>query len=414
MHILVRMIHVVVLFTLIAGSSMVPLSSFGWQNAPAPANPIIRVALIRHFGYPNDLFVTLPANTEVLTSSSSAPFTVKKENEVHVSIQKNQMQVSGLQGMETINCDSLVFTPGSPKDTIRISIATYPGADYQGDIRLSPWAHNGVNGILIVNELPMETYLRGVLPVEMGADAPMEALKAQAITARTYTLTCLKSHDYRFDVTDTTQYQAYGGADADNPRSDMAVESTIGLVLFHDGKLVPADYYADCGGVTAPGNGPQDYPPSVVDAPPGSNTDYCTNGKYHQWSLSLSLSDIQRALPERIQNNVGNLKDISALDHDISGRVLNLLLIGDKGEDIVKAGQFRAMLGEDRLRSTLFTISPQPDGSILFNGKGWGHGRGLCQDGAMGMASPPYNMNYRQILLHYFPDSEIMYYAVSY
>lgn len=393
---------------------MIPLSSYGLQKPPAPANPIIRVALIRHFSHPNDLFVRIPANSELSTSISPTPIAVQEESDVHVSLQNHQLHVSGLQGMETINCDSVVFTPGSPQDTIRISLATYPGADYQGDIRLSTWALDGDNGILIVNELPMETYLRGVLPVEMGADAPMEALKAQAITARTYTLTCLKSHDYPYDVTDTTQYQAYGGADVDNPRSDIAVESTLGMVLFHDGKLVPADYYADCGGITAPGNGPQDYPPSVVDAPPGSSTDYCTNGKYHKWSLSLNLSDIQRALPEDILNNVGNLKEITALDHDISGRVLHLLLIGDKGEDIVKAVQFRAMLGFDRLRSTLFTINAQPDGQISFDGKGWGHGRGLCQDGAMGMASPPYNMNYRQILLHYFPDSEIMYYAVSY
>ena len=393
---------------------MIPLSSYGLPNPPTPANPIIRVALIRHFGHPNELFLRIPANSELYTSSSPTPISVHGESVVHIYLQNNQLHVSGLQDMEATNCDSAVFTPSSPQDTIRISVATYPGADYQGDIRISPWVHDGVNGILIVNELPMETYLRGVLPVEMGADAPMEALKAQAITARTYTLTCLKSHDYPYDVTDTTQYQAYGGADVDNPRSDMAVESTLGMVLFHDGKLVPADYYADCGGITAPGNGPQDYPPSIVDAPLGSTTDYCTNGKYHKWYLSLHLSDIQRSLPVSIQTNVGNLKEITALDHDISGRILNLLLIGDKGEDIVKAAQFRAMLGFDRLRSTLFTISAQPDGRILFDGKGWGHGRGLCQDGAMGMASPPYNMNYRQILLHYFPDSEIMYYAVSY
>lgn len=262
--------------------------------------------------------------------------------------------------------------------------------------------------LLVINELPLEDYIRGVVAAEIGGSAPSEAQKAQAVAARTYALKVRgKYRGAPYDLNDTTDSQIYEGADGERAATDSAVRETAGIVLKRDGQLVLTDYYDDCGGVTSCGDGDADYPPSVADAPGDGRPDYCASGAYHTWSMRLTVEQVVACISSRDRLTLGRLRAIRVAECEPSGRVRRVELEGESGTVSVRGATLRGRIGYDRLKSTLFTIRPLDDGSFEFAGKGWGHGHGLCQAGAIGMASAPYNLDCRAILLHYFPGSEV-------
>jgi len=319
-----------------------------------------------------------------------------------------------------------------------------------------------------VNEVSLETYLRGVVASEIGASAPLEALKAQAVAARTFALRSQgKWMTQGYDLRDSTDSQAYGGADAETPESDRAVRETSGLILTIADQPIWAMFCADCGGVTAPGATPEDCPRSVVDADA-----HLHNTPHHVWTLRFTperLASLLRRDPAL--RCAGQLTEVSALATDVSGRVRRLRLVwqpplpsiknpspatGDKTPETVPTeapvpdflGEYgpipleppadmlpdsgtespapsaqrpapivreiggntlRTLLGVDTLRSTLFKVRREPDGAFLFEGKGWGHGRGLCQQGAIAMAAGPSASDFRAILRRYYAGAALTY-----
>jgi stage II sporulation protein D len=283
-------------------------------------------------------------------------------------------------------------------------------ARYRGGIEIRPVS--GDARLLLVNIVPIESYLRGVVAVEIGEDAPAEALKAQAITARTH---ALKSRGrYRsapYDVRDTSDTQVYGGIAAERPVSDVAVLESAGMVLAFDGRLIWGDYYDDCGGVTSPGTADGDYPPSIIDRPTGGGTDYCAHGASHAWIVAYTLTDLAKALPPSIKARTGAISGLTLADTDLSGRARRIRITGKDGTADATGGDLRRWIGYTRLRSTLFTLSMSDDGIVTFTGRGNGHGHGMCQAGAIGMASPPYSARCADILQHYYPGSQLIPYA---
>jgi SpoIID/LytB domain protein len=283
---------------------------------------------------------------------------------------------------------------------------------YRGalDIACDPAAGTSGQGRLrVVNQVALDEYLRGVVPMEMPASAPAAALRAQAIVARTFAIRSLgKFKDQGYDLRDSTESQVYDGADAETVATDAAIRDTEGLVVTRGGALIWSDYYDDCGGVTSPGDRPDDYPPSVVDAPESGGPDYCARGTYHTWMLTLSGEQILAQLGPARRQRVGKLQDLVVTEQDASGRVRRLRLVGESGDVELTGAALRAALGYDRLRSTLFMVSRGDTGDYVFDGRGHGHGHGLCQWGAMGLASPPYNRSFRDILEHYFPGAAVM------
>ena len=312
----------------------------------------------------------------------------------------------------------------------------------------------------IINEVALETYLRGVVSREMGR-APLEALKAQAVAARTYAVSHLGQWSADgYDVRDTTDSQVYAGADGETAQADAAIAATTGAILMQNQNPIAALFCADCGGACVPetdGFSVRDSDAHGVDKPnpPG-------------WSFTLSaarlLALLQPALklalaaskPFRIQNPKSKipapdandaLDPIAACDPEVivpapppapsapppivptldrvdialtdaSGRVRKMryaysVWTGAKSKTKnarqaeISGNALRSLLGVNTLRSTLFTVKKDAAGDFVFTGRGWGHGHGLCQTGAMALASEPFHYDFHAILARYYPAAAI-------
>jgi len=269
------------------------------------------------------------------------------------------------------------------------------GKKYRGKIEC--WAKGG--RLVLVNVVDLEDYLKGVVPKEMGPNFPEEALKAQAVIARTYALKHLKRHSREgYDLCDTQHCQVYGGVNVENPKTTRAVTETYGIVLMYKGELVNAFYTASCGGRTASSKEAwgRRIPYLVSHADP-----FCKSIGDFSWKASVSLRTLTYLLRE-VGVSCGNIKKVYVYKKTGSGRVSRVAIVGNCGRKILKVSTFKYALNRDKLRlkSTLFRI--KVNGSkVYFYGKGFGHGVGLCQWGAYGMAKQGYT--WRQILKFYYP-----------
>ncbi|MEE9181135.1 MAG: SpoIID/LytB domain-containing protein [candidate division NC10 bacterium] len=269
---------------------------------------------------------------------------------------------------------------------------------YRGSVEV--WNTSG--GIHIINQVPLEDYIRGVMKVEANPAWPIEALKSQAVVARTYALyERLVSPEALYHLYSTTASQVYRGVNGEDPRSDWAVRATRGVVLAYRGRIIPAFYHSASGGRTedAVEVWEKKYPFIV-----GVEDPYSAIAPHHQWEATIPRSEIRQAL-ERFSGRLGTIRRIETVRRTKSGRVGRLRIWDGAGFLAIEGKQFRRILGPNRIRSTRFTI--YRDGpSILFVGQGWGHGVGMSQWGAKGMADLAYD--YTSILKHYFPLVEII------
>jgi stage II sporulation protein D len=334
-----------------------------------------------------------------------------------------------------------------------------------GGLRLEGRSHTGAllcwrggDQVVCVLEAPLETYLRGVLPGEVPSSWPMEAQKALAVAARTYAQASRGKHeDEGFDLCDGTHCQMYLGRVAGAARSERAVLETRGLVALSGGRLIRAFYSADCGGSTAnnedvpfPDNPvePQPHLRSVLDAPGPGRPHYCGRSSHHRWTRLLTAEQIETALNADPETAIGALRSLRVSAVDGSGRAKTVLLEGladpsvgtravEGGETLGRAAAapragaaapeilppslqpelvtrempayaFRRAIGPRRLKSTMFRIEPLSPTQFRLTGGGYGHGVGLCQIGARGMASAPYRRTFRQILSHYYRGVKVV------
>ena len=255
--------------------------------------------------------------------------------------------------------------------------------------------------ILVVNESGVEDYLRGILCNEVAPWWPMDALKSQAIIARSYGLYQKQfPKDKYFDLTSDIYSQVYGGKSSERWRTNRAVDLTRGRILTYQGKLFPTYYHATCGGHTEDASKLWN-----VDLVPlkGVVCNFCVHSPHYKWQAKMSLQDISSKLilkGFRIQEISG----IEIIGYDGSGRISGLEIKSqDKGFP-VSAKDFRQALGPNIIRSANFT-SRIDSGAVHFEGLGWGHGVGLCQWGMQEMARE--GSKYEQILKYYFPQSEL-------
>ncbi len=264
---------------------------------------------------------------------------------------------------------------------------------YRGKIIL----HDDNDNVLVVNSLPLEEYLYGVLPSEISPAWPMETLKAQAVAARTFALYYrLKSKDKRYDLDNTVNSQVYNGMNIESKFTNEAVNATAGVVITYEGNIVEAFFHANSGGRTADSSevwgGKLGYLKSVPD-------EYCSKGNHYRWETRLT-ADKMREILEKCGIQVGIPISFSVESRTPSGRVDIMKVDGDKGSAKLKAKDFRNKGGVDIIRSTNFDIINDTDGGFTIKGMGWGHGVGLSQDGARGMAEAGYT--YRAILSHFY------------
>lgn len=254
--------------------------------------------------------------------------------------------------------------------------------------------------LLVVNHINVEDYLKGVLYHEVSHWWPIEALKAQAIAARTYAL-YQKSvrRDKEFDLTNDIYSQMYGGRLSEKLKTNRAVDLTKGKVLTYRGEIFPAYYHATCGGHTEDASNLWD-----VDLPPldGVWCDFCRHSPHYRWKRKISLSELESKLSSA-GYKIGNLKTVKPLGKTASGRIRELKLVADK-ETIIPAKEFRLIIGPNFIRSTNFKIKSDSK-NIMFYGRGWGHGVGMCQWGAFFLALKRYKAD--RILRHYYPGTTV-------
>jgi stage II sporulation protein D len=258
------------------------------------------------------------------------------------------------------------------------------------------------NHLTVIDNINVEDYIKGVLYHEVSHRWPMEALKAQAVAARTYALYSM-GNDKPYDVTNDIYSQVYGGRGSERFRTDLAVEYTKGQVLTYDGKIIPAYFHATCGGMTEDAKELWNVP----DIPPlrGVPCGFCQDSPHLHWKKNFRLKNIQTALNLH-GYKVGTIKEISVVDRNRSERIDHLKIIQRNGDELVIKGKdFRDLMGPNVIDSNNYQIIMKGYYVDLF-GRGWGHGVGMCQWGALGMARQQFN--YKQILAYYYPQSVLM------
>lgn len=257
-------------------------------------------------------------------------------------------------------------------------------------------------GLMVINELPLEQYLVGLLAEEMYPGWKSAALQAQAVASRSYALHQCEAHaGLPYDLLAGTRNQVYGGLDSETESVRAAVEATRGQILTHRGSPILAAFHADAGGRTAASDEvwgePLEYLVShEVEGEDESPDTY--------WRLAVSRTTLGRALSE-VGGPIGRVRRVEVVERSRSGRVARLAVEGTKGDTVVTGRVLRSALGDRALRSTLFDVRTTQD-EIVFVGSGRGHGVGMSQWGARAMAER--GASYREILKTFYPRTELV------
>lgn len=310
----------------------------------------------------------------------------------------------------------------------RVTVETlnrgYGMPSYEGVIELRTTAE----GLVLINELPVETYLCGVVPSEMPASYELEALKAQAVCARSYAYRQMESYgypEYEAHVNDSTAYQVYGNsAPADSTRE--AVEATAGETVRYQGKVVTTYYYStSCGRTTnveAWGTTPSEangYLKSVEVC--GAHGDYEKDLPWYRWKATVSAETLSNLIGLNTGTDIGTASEIKVTKRGPGEVALAIQAVGSKGSVTVETENKirRALGGEgyeiekqdgsvaasaELLPSAFFTIERSGD-TFVIQGGGYGHGIGMSQNGANEMAKQ--GMDYREILCLFYQNVTI-------
>jgi stage II sporulation protein D len=255
--------------------------------------------------------------------------------------------------------------------------------------------------------MPFERYVQSALQGEMSGIGDGEALKAMAVAARTYAVRFRGKHAAEgFDFCDTTHCQDIRLAQS-NPQIQARVAATEGELLWFRGSLAESYYHRHCGGATEaadvawPSRGKsRPYLKQMTDT-------FCTTRGRNEWHSTISKNDLQRALLAARLWQERNLKNVEVVRRTTSGRVARLRIRGTV-QQMISADAFRLAVGRalgwEKIRSDLYEVREAGE-NLIFDGRGAGHGVGLCQLGAVQMAAD--GRGYRQILNHYYPGTEV-------
>ncbi len=385
--------------------------------APRPyaekAMPNIRVLLLQ-----SDSVTVKPLGTYQLQDAQRFRSLMPKGKaaQFKITVSRDGIQVS-VEGRELFSPTAAVhLIAGSTSDGFKIQ-----DRRYRGNLHITI----AEGSLQIVNVLDIESYLKGVVPVEIGrlGRRELQALMAQAIAARTYAVKKIKAEQKRrpeqsYDVTADVSDQVYQGEVRRSRWTDWAVENTIGEVVVYNDTIIDVFYSSTCGGRTEFGknvfaNANRPYLQGVADNFGGD--DFCKDSPHYRWVESFLFEDLwqslQKNLPEEAvaHNPANSIKNLLITERFPSGRIQEMVIQWQDGSEPLRlsGNVIRRVIrrdGNGLLRSSLFRIAqygPQnhPMGVMLI-GAGNGHGVGLCQWGAIGLAKQGYS--YRQILQHYF------------
>ncbi len=413
---------------------------FVWPAAKIKNIVYVKIGLVRTDG---SVEFKCSTNFTVLTRSNQllAGQGLAGESYTILHSGDNKLLITNDKKENMIIDESVVIKPAKQEGTVTLFDVKFgknnfwsssEDRSYRGEIEVS--IDSGI--IKIINVLSLEEYLYGVVPAEMPANWPLEALKAQAVAARSESIAKLGRHrSDGFDLCAEVHCQVYSGVEKETELSNMAVDSTRGIILEYGSKAVDAIYSSDCGGHTqdnifgSPGSAP--YFTGTVDMsdeqklvfplspfemeswlkdPPSGI--YCNIPEYNKpsnfrWARIYSAAQLRQMIDK--VSGVGEIKKIIVLKRNISGHVDKLKVVGTESTFIIeKELNIRRTLGN--LRSSMFKVETRfgqdrlPK-EFVFYGGGWGHGVGMCQAGSCGMAKA--GKSYQEILQHYFSRAHL-------
>lgn len=322
-----------------------------------------------------------------------SPLDIKTKGKIHLQLTGSILDVDY----------NYLFQPSETKEKLKFSFDTnqflLKDLPYRGELEIVP--EEGTGKFVFVNKVPMEDYLMGVVPAEMPSSWHMEALKSQAVAARTYAVdSILSAPNSTYHVESTTQSQVYGGIKRETVRSNQAVRDTAGEILIYQNRPARTFYHSNSGGKTES--------PEHVWGYTGLNylvaveSPHCKDASNFEWKISLSRSQMQDKLKSL---ELEEIKTIKISEFSPSGRAKTLEIEGKEKTVSMNAVEFRRAIGQTVMRSLLFEIQLEED-TFRIKGQGFGHGVGMSQWGSKGMADK--NYDYRDILSHYYKGTELV------
>ncbi len=334
---------------------------------------------------------------------------VKSGNSIIITLEDQQIQIRISD--TKFSTDTLLLASDDDDSIIRINNKKYRG-------RIKIFADN--SQIKIINQIGLEDYVKGVITKEMPVgkgNENYEALKAFSICIRTYALVKIFENKSYYDIYPDTRDQVYGGADTENTYTNSIVDETRGMILSYNNSPAIIFYHAACGGFTEDvknvfTNNDLPYLKSIKDG----NDPYCNIAPKFLWteqyseelfisrlfdaglinSKNLSIEQIE--IKSRFES--GRVKELVVTLSTSNRSVKKVLLYGNQIRGIIKTAD-----GKSILRSTFFDLSLDGNKNVTISGKGYGHGVGFCQWGAIGQSRQ--GIDYQTILNHYFPGIQI-------
>lgn len=353
-----------------------------------------------------------PLRVGIFTGVKELYFKYQGET-VHVTVSRNKVKFeAGGNSTEDISREFNSDEGGClavAADTKTLGKACYPGSIL----------FRNTNGKLdVINSVDVEDYLRGVVPYEIGKldSSRIEALKAQAVAARTYAYKHFNSREsVGFDVYADTKDQVYKGLESATPLTDAAVKATAGVVMTYGGEFIIAYYHSTCGGITETlatwNRADLPYLKSVPDRRPNGKP-WCNESSYTTWErrfadkkivklFKANASEAKATFSSANGADFKKIKSIKIKDKLKSGRIMTLRVETDKGHFDVLTDRTRWLFKKvgTILPSSFFTVKKEGKEWVL-TGTGFGHGVGMCQMGVRARAQA--GQSYQEILSHYY------------
>lgn len=402
----------------------------------AAMEPIVNVKLVNYLGNKTEISIIPNGNYQIENTN------IVLENKTQYKLKIEGSKIKVYKNNSVLGqFESIKITPLSPNNSLSINNRAYLGSFNFVKETIKEKTH-----IRPINSINIENYLRGVVPAEMPALWPKEAVKAQAVAARTYAMKNIGK-----TINDTISYQVYGGINSHHPNSDAAVKETEGLVLKYNGMLIDAVFSASNGGKTESNANAWNSAPvpylTIKDDPFDTNITW--NILLNKQQIDLSEKNLKNpdewwnltvekdsTITSNIKTWLSNNKDLkkenikiisvpklSLTDPGSGGRVTkgsiiinyvekntrnknNELLIQELKLENVPAATIRALVGNSVMKSYLVTNIEETSNTIFVAGRGYGHGVGLSQYGAKARAEAGHS--FREILSFYYPGTNLV------
>jgi len=361
-----------------------------WLMFPAHATVLLRIGIEENVPQ-----ITLGSSIEarVLDAQGSPVAAIEGMKPLTASVAGNAIKLGSTQG------DRLYLQPTAPDGLVFIS-----GNWYRGLVELVM----GEKGLIAVNQVGLDDYVSSVIGSEMGHRFPTEALKSQAVASRSYALFHRNLRLGKpFDLGDDQTWQVYKGVIGESNLTQAAARETANQVLTYQNQIINSVFHSSSGGHTEDVENVWLEPlPYLIGVP-----DFDADAPVFSWTETFSSQQI-----EQIASGIGRLRNVEVTQRTPNGRATQVKLMGTEGDKQLSAGEFRLQMG---LKSTLFSIYPQGGSATTaslvpvagapthyqIKGRGFGHGIGMSQWGASGLAKQGWT--YQQILAHYYRGAHL-------